>query len=697
MSLKPLALFVKHDGMSSRASITCQYKCGNACAHDVPNDSPGEYFGDIVRGAVTRRGVLRGGAAAVLAVGAGSVLAACSDGTATAAPGSLDTGSLGSGSASGSAAAGTNFTPVAPNKLDALTVPTGYEQSVVIRWGDPLFADAPAFDFDNQTAASAEKQFGFNNDFAGLLPIEGRPHAYLLVVNHEYSTEPFMFRGYDKENPTAEQVRIGWANHGLSVVEVQGEAGSGRLTPKFGSYNRRITALTEFTVTGPAAGSALLKTSADPTGTLVKGTLNNCSGGLTPWGTVLSGEENFNQYFAGAARVTDPTAAAHLKRYGVEGDASERKWERVDPRFDVVAEPNEVHRFGWVVEVNPWDTSSTPVKHTALGRFKHEAATIHVTSDGTVVAYSGDDERFDYMYKFVSSRKMQPGNSQAAMRHNMTLLDAGTLYVAKLTGDAPDAIDGSGTLPPSGVFAGKGEWIPLLRTGDDGRGESLVAGMSADEVAVFTRLAGDKVGATKMDRPEDFEPNPKTGKVYVALTNNTKRGEEGKAPADTANPRNNNKNGQVLEIDDQHAGTSFTWNLLLVCGDPATADTYFGGFDKSQVSPISCPDNLAFDPHGNLWISTDGNALKSNDGLFSVVLEGDRRGETKQFLTVPIGAETCGPIVDEKRVVVCVQHPGETDGASIESPSSHWPDGGTAQPRPSVVAVWKSGGGRIGL
>lgn len=697
MSLKPLALFVKHDGMSSRASITCQYKCGNACAHDVPNDSSGEYFGDIVRGAVTRRGVLRGSAAAVLAVGAGSVLAACSDGTATATPGSVDSGSLGSGSASGSAPAGTNFTPVAPNKLDALTVPAGYEQSVVIRWGDPLFADAPAFDFDRQTAAGAEKQFGFNNDFAGLLPIEGRPHAYLLVVNHEYSTEPFMFRGYDPENPTEEQVRIGWANHGLSVVEVEGDAGSGRLTPKFGSYNRRITALTDFVVTGPAAGSALLQTSGDPTGTRVKGTLNNCAGGVTPWGTVLSGEENFNQYFAGADRVTDPTAAARLKRYGIEGDASERKWERVDPRFDVVAEPNEPHRFGWVVEVNPWDASSTPVKHTALGRFKHEAATIHVTADGTVVAYSGDDERFDYMYKFVSSRKMQPGNSQAAMRHNMTLLDAGTLYVAKLTGDAPDAIDGSGALPPSGVFAGKGQWIPLLRTGDDGRGESLVDGMNADEVAVFTRLAGDKVGATKMDRPEDFEPNPKTGKVYVALTNNSKRGEEGKAPADTANPRNNNKNGQVLEIDDDHAGTAFTWNLLLVCGDPATADTYFGGFDKSQVSPISCPDNLAFDPHGNLWISTDGNALKSNDGLFSVVLEGERRGETKQFLTVPIGAETCGPIIDEKRVVVCVQHPGETDGASIEAPSSHWPDGGTAQPRPSVVAVWKSGGGRIGL
>lgn len=686
MRIKDLLLFVTHDGKSSRANITCRYKCGDACSHAVPNVSGGAYFGDLVRNAVSRRGVLRGGAMAVLAVGAGGVLTACSDDASageTPAPGTGDLGPV---------ARGTDFTPVAPNTTDAVTVPDGYDQAVVIRWGDPVLPDAPAFDIANQTAAAQEKQFGFNNDFAGLLPVEGVPNAYLLVVNHEYTTEPFMFAGYDAENPTEEQVRIGWANHGLSVVQVKGEPGTGRLTPEFGQYNRRITGLTEFAVTGPAAGSDLLKTTADPTGTRVLGTLNNCSGGLTPWGTVLSGEENFNQYFANAEQVTDPVVAGRLARYGIEGGASERKWERFDPRFDVTATPNEVNRFGWVVEVNPWDATSVPVKHTALGRFKHEAATIHVTADGTVVAYSGDDERFDYMYKFVSSRKMQDGNSQAAMRHNMTLLDAGTLYVAQLTGDNPDAIDGTGTLPEGGAFTGAGTWIPLLRTNEDGSAESLVDGMSADEVAVFTRLAGDKVGATKMDRPEDFEPNPATGKVYVALTNNSKRGVDGKPAADEANPRVNNKNGQVLEIDDDHAGTAFTWNLLLVCGDPEAADTYFGGFDKSQVSPISCPDNLAFDPHGNLWISTDGNALKSNDGLFAVVLDGPRRGETKQFLTVPIGAETCGPIVQENRVVVCVQHPGETDDASWDAPASHWPDGGAAQPRPAVVAAWKSGG-----
>ena len=213
---------------------------------------------------------------------------------------------------------------------------------------------------------------------------------------------------------------------------------------------------------------------------------------------------------------------------------------------------------------------------------------------------------------------------------------------------------------------------------------------------MFTRFAADKAGATKMDRPEDFEANPKTGKVYVALTNNDERGAPGEAPPDAANPRNDNKSGQILEITDNHAGTDFTWELLLVCGDPAAADTYFAGFDKTKVSPISCPDNLAFDSHGNLWISTDGNALDSNDGLFAVALDGANRGETKQFLTVPLGAETCGPVVTDDLVTVCVQHPGEHDDNSIDNPLSRWPEGGNGTARPSVVAVWKTDG-QIGV
>ena len=694
MALIPLNLLMRHDGRSARQRVTCRHRCADACTHPAPNTSDNEYFGDMVAEigqALSRRSLLKAAGVTVLAAAAGPALAACSRATDTGQPAPPAPSSV------RPAPPGMKFTAVAPNSEDAVVIPDGYRQSVVIRWGDPVVPGAPEFDVRNQTAAAQRGQFGFNNDFAGLLPIPGAPDRYLMVVSHEYTTEQFMFPGYDPDNPTREQVEIALAAHGLSVVEV--ERGPDGLTPVMGRYNRRLTADSPFELTGPAAGSEFVVTAADPSGRSVTGSLNNCAGGITPWGTVLSGEENFHIYFGAAEGSAAPTAqtAQRWKRYGIKVEPSGRRWEDFDARFDLTANPNEVNRFGWIVELNPWDPQSTPVKHTAMGRFKHEAATIHVTADGTVVAYSGDDERFDYMYKFVSSRTVQPGRDPAAMAANMRILDEGTLYVARLSSDIPaDQIDGSGALPAGGAFRGSGTWIPLLRSGPDGRAESLVDGMNAQEVAVFTRLAADTAGATKMDRPEDFEANPVTGKVYVALTNNTQRGAPDKPAADAANPRNDNKNGQILEITDDHAGTSFTWDLLLVCGDPAAADSYFGGFDKSRVSPISCPDNLAFDGFGNLWISTDGNALGSNDGLFAVALEGPNRGETRQFLTVPIGAETCGPTVSAELVTVCVQHPGEHDDASVDNPLSRWPEGGNGTARPAVVAVWRPDG-QIGV
>lgn len=412
-----------------------------------------------------------------------------------------------------------------------------------------------------------------------------------------------------------------------------------------------------------------------------------------PWGTTLHGEENFNQYFANGSRDTD-------KRYGLGTGATERKWERFDKRFDVAQEPNESHRFGYVVEFDPYDPASTPRKHTALGRFKHEAATVRLTDDGRPVVYTGDDERFDYFYKFVGSKRMRHGSSRSVREHNLSLLDEGTLYVARLTGDSPAAdIDGSGKLPADGEFDGSGEWIPLATATAHG-GVSHVDGMTAEEVLVFTRLAGDKVGATKMDRPEDIQPSPHTGKVYVVLTNNTNRGKAGSAGADEANPRNANKHGHILELTERRGraeATTFGWSLFLVAGDPADPATYFAGFPKDKVSPISCPDNVAFDPHGNLWISTDGNQLGSHDGLLGVATKGERRGELKQFLTVPTGAETCGPIIQDRRVLVAVQHPGEIDGASVEKPASNWPDGPGKIVRPAVVSVWRTDGCDIGV
>ncbi|MGW9030844.1 PhoX family protein [Streptomyces sp. NPDC055722] len=671
-----------------RSALTCRFRCGDACFHEVPNTTSNEYVGDVIAGALSRRSALRAAAVVTVATATGTAAAA------KAPQASAATDARGTAASTAGGARGLRFASVAPNTTDAVVVPEGYRQNVVIRWGDPILRGAPAFDPENQTAAAQAGQFGYNNDFLALLPLPGECDRQLLVANHEYTDEVIMFRGYDPANPTRQQVEVAWAAHGLAAVVVEEDRKTGRLTavPRH-HLNRRVTATSEFRLTGPAAGSDLLKTSADPTGRTVLGTLNNCSGGTTPWGTTLHGEENFNQYFANGSSATD-------KRYGIGTSATERKWERFDKRFDLAQEPNEVNRFGYVVEFDPYDPTSTPRKRTALGRFKHEAATVRLTEDGRPVVYSGDDERFDYFYKFVSSKRMRHGNSRSAREYNLTLLDEGTLYVAKLTGDSPASdIDGSGKLPGDGEFDGSGTWVPLATATADGA-VSHVEGMSADEVFVFTRLAGDKAGATKMDRPEDIQPSPHTGKVYVVLTNNTNRGKTGSPAADEANPRNGNKHGHILELTEgrnRPENTVFAWSVFLVAGDPADSSTYFAGFPKDRVSPISCPDNVAFDPHGNLWISTDGNQLGSHDGLFGVAVRGERRGELKQFLTVPNGAETCGPIVQDRRVIVAVQHPGEIDGASVEKPASTWPDGPGKIVRPAVVAVWRADGRDVGV
>ncbi|QLQ38919.1 PhoX family protein [Micromonospora robiginosa] len=698
--LLPLLGGTRH---GSRDAMTCLYRCGNACDHPVPNRSDNPYFGDLVDAEVSRRGVVRAGAVGALVLGFGGAAAGALAGAAPAAAAPATPAAPGPDpAAAGRPGSGAlTFTPIPPNKLDTLVVPNGYDHAVVIKWGNEVVPGAPAFDVRRQSAAAQAEQFGYNNDFVGVLPIDRR--RALLVVNHEYTNEDLMFPGFTGQDAlTVEQVRVAMAAHGMSVVELERVADTGQWRPvRRGrrEYNRRVTALaTKFELTGPAAGSAWLRTAADPKGRTVVGTLNNCAGGVTPWGTVLSGEENFNQYFVGG-----DGAPAELKpklaRYGIPTDvrypSGSRRWDRADERFDLAKHPNEAHRFGWVVEIDPFDPESRPRKHTALGRVKHEGANVIVARSGHVVAYMGDDERFDYLYKFVSDKKFMPGNSWVARKHNLTLLESGTLYVARIEGDSPAGeIDGTGALPTDGGFGGRGRWIRLV-SGN----RSYVDGMTASDVLTFTRLAGDKVGATKMDRPEDVEPSLLTGKVYVALTNNTDRGKAGKAPADEANPRNANKHGQILElVEDRGDNTAetFAWSLPIVCGDPADASTWFAGYDKTRVSPISCPDNVAFDATGNLWISTDGNALGSNDGLFATAVEGPERGHLKQFLTVPLGAETCGPFItkDNRSVFVAVQHPGEISGASVENPASTWPDGDFA--KPGVVVTWRLDGGAIG-
>ena len=667
--------------------MTCRYRCGDACSHEAPNRSDGEYFGDIAAQAISRRSLLKGGAAAAVVLTVGRF------GTTDAL------------AAVGSDGAPLTFASVPPNTIDDVIVPNGYDYKVTARWGDPIFTNAPDFDFENQTARAQAQQFGYNCDYVTFIPLtndnRGRKRG-LLVVNHEYTDSELMFRDFDPAGTSPqdlERIQIELMAHGMSVVEVVRPEGRGAYRIRRSSrFNRRITAKTRMRLTGPAAGHDWMKTSSDPSGTVVRGTLNNCAGGTTPWGTVLSAEENFNQYFVNADAVTDEAKRASYARYGFSGTGSGgRGWERTEDRFDLAKEPNEGFRFGWVVELDPRDPDFVPKKRTALGRMKHEGAETTLAADRRAVAYMGDDERFDYVYKFVSSKTMRRGGTAEARRHNLSLLDEGTLYVARFNGDSPPAeITGDGTLPSDGEFDGTGEWIPLV-AGD----QSFVTGMTAAGVLINTRAAGDAVGATKMDRPEDMQRNPVTGRVYLALTNNTRRGVDSNPEVDEANPRANNKHGHIIEIEEaaNDAGaTAFVWRIFLLAGDPADPSTYFAGYDKSQVSPISAPDNLTFDSSGNLWIATDGSQLGSHDGFFATQVEGPARGHVKQFLTVARGAEACGPMItpDQETIFCAVQHPGEIDGANPDNRASTWPDGG--QPRPSVVSVYRDvpGPKRIG-
>lgn len=629
-----------------------------------PTDSiahAGERFEEVLSRRLARRTFLKTGLTAAPLLIAGPALLSSEGGPVTARAAASDTDGL-------------RFQPISLNNLDAITVPEGYTSEVVLRWGDPILPKAPEFNFLNQTPEAQSGQFGFNCDFLGFFPLPkppaSNPSSALLVVNHEFTTGENMFLDYVAGSPTRNQVDVELAAHGLAIVEIRRNP-SAKQHWKYdrnSRFNRRITGETLIEITGPAAGDDLLKVSYDPTGRSVRGTLNNCGGGKTPWGTVLIAEENFNQYFANLNSLpdSDPRKAIHA-RYGVTTGASERRWENFHSRFNVAIEPNEPFRFGWVLEIDPFDPAFVPKKRTALGRMKHEAATTVISRAGRAVVYTGDDERFDYMYKFVSDGSVDLSRREA----NFGLLDEGTLYAARFNDD------------------GTGEWLPLV----GGRGP--LSQLSQAAVLINARGASDLVGATKMDRPEDLETNPVNGKLYAVFTNNTQRGTGGRPGVNPPNPRANNRHGHIIEIteDGNDAGsTTFRWEILLLCGDPDNASdgTFWAGFDPSQVSPISSPDNITFDSRGNLWIATDGQTgtFGKNDGIYAVPVEGSDRGFLRQFLSGVVGCETASLEFsdDNETLFVSIQHPGE--GSRLQASSSTFPDG-TIPPRPSVVAVKK--------
>ncbi len=559
-------------------------------------------------------------------------------------------------------------------------VAEGYEMQVLLRWGDPILAGAPAFDVNAITPAGQAVQFGYNCDYIDYKPLplgsSSSDHG-LLIVNHEYTNTNLMFAGMGSGraalNSSKTQVEVEMAAHGVAVVEIRKAGGQWQVVAD-GRMNRRLTASTPMTVSGPAAGHDLLRTKADPTGRAVLGTLNNCAGGNTPWGTVLTAEENFNMYFAG-----DTAQLPHAdmyKRYGV-GPASVYGWSRHVERFDLTKEANEPHRFGWVVEFDPYDPTGTPVKRTALGRFKHEGCHHGVARDGRVVIYMGDDERFDYVYKFVTARPWNRADRAA----NRDLLDDGILYVARFTEDS------------------KVTWLPLVH----GQGPLTAANGFRDQadVVTFARKAGDLLKATPMDRPEDVEPNPVSGRVYVLLTNNTNRTAQ---QVDRANPRARNAHGHVIEIinpENDHGALEGTWGIFIAAGKPGTDAGAIYHRATTDNGWLSCPDNCAFDSRGRMYLATDGapTAAGVADGLYTVDTTGIGRGLTRLFYQAPQGAEVCGPLLtpDDTTMFLAIQHPGEEAGSTFETPSTRWPDFKDGMPpRPSVIAITKKGGGPIG-
>lgn len=677
----------------ARAALIADEAYGNrAEAYEAFDDLPlspdrGRAIGAVIARRFGRRELLQGalGVGANVALFGGAALdageaAAQQSAEASAGPGRFD------------------FKEIAAGVDETHHLAEGYEAEVLLRWGDPIMKGAPAFDPENQTEAAQLRQFGYNSDYVGFAPLDATGRRGLLCVNHEYTNEELMFPGLGRQDRaefkgvTREIARIEMAAHGGSVVEIARGA-EGRWRPVLESpFNRRLTAsTTPMLIEGPAAGSERMRTTADPTGRHVIGTLNNCAGGMTPWGTWLMAEENFHGYFwasrldgRGEPALEGPEADS-WRRYGVPGRW--QNWGVYDPRFDIHREPNESNRFGWIVEVDPFNPHARPVKRTALGRFRHEGAETTLARDGRAVVYSGDDARFEYVYKFVSRRAFGPGDAG----ERRSLLDEGVLYVARFNAD------------------GSLDWLPLAH----GEGPLTAANgfRSQADVLIDARLAADALKATPMDRPEDVQPRG-DGTAYVILTNNHKR-----APLEVnaANPRAVNAFGHIIEIKEaggDHGATSGRWEILLRCGDPSVAAV--GALWSPATSAdgwFAAPDNCAIDAAGRLWVATDQGrgwgATGRADGFYAVETEGERRGASRLFFRAPVGAEVCGPCFtpDDETLFLAVQHPG-SDGtkdyapfgrdSTYDDPATRWPDfDPRTPPRPSVLAIRRKDGGRI--
>jgi len=622
----------------------------NPSIHEVSN--PGRRT--VLRGGL---GALVGGLFAPLAVGS---LSACA--------------TMGAGNTS------LGFKSVPLSTADTITVPEGYSYQVIAPWGEAVgvSGENPAFKMDgSNTAAEQEVQMGMHHDGIHFFSQEGSTSG-LLVMNHEYSDDGLLHPD-GMTTWSAQKVRKAQAAHGVSVIEVEQKGGQWQMV-KPSPWARRITANTPMAFAGPAAGHAMLKTAFDSAGMRPLGTVSNCASGITPWGTYLTSEENFINYFNGPDQPSP-----HEQRWGLrKGAPAGYRWHEHDARFDAVKNPNEPNRFGWIVEIDPFNPSSTPVKRTAMGRAAHEGATVAVTKTKRAVVYSGEDARFEYIYKFVSRDAIKPGGAAA----NAELLDHGTLYVARFDAD------------------GRGRWLALTH----GQGPLTAANGFADqgELLIKSRQASDLLGATKMDRPEWIAVD-KQGWVYATLTNNSNRGGDKQPAVDAANPRANNTTGNIIrwKEDGDFDNTVFQWNHFIMAGDPANTRAEAKGNIKGDL--FGCPDGLWVDGRGVMWVQTDmstsamGKGDLANLGNNAMLAADPRTGDIRRFLVGPPGCEITGATAtpDGRTMFLNIQHPGESPSERSEATAprkfSNWPDHNAAgRPRSATVVVRKNDGGVIG-
>lgn len=649
------------------------------------NTSGNETFQDVLDARVSRRGLISGGLATAVFLSLGGV-----DALLKAVP----------AFANGQRQKLLGFQGISVSDADSVQVPLGYTAEVLIAWGDPV-SSGPAFKQDASNSADDQaRQWGMHNDGLVYFPIAGSQRG-LLVQNNEYTDDGLLFSD-GVANWNQEKTNKCLNAHGVSIIEISKGGGFFRDRRRSGGewdvvrpspFARRITGMTPIEIGGPAAGDARLRTIGDPTGTKVLGTLNNCAMGFTPWHTYLACEENFNGFFF-TARL-DPDARTPLeKRYGIAPFGTGFRLYTTDTRFNTDTEPNEPNRFGWVVEIDPFRSNSTPVKRTALGRLKHEGARVQETKDGKVVVYMGDDERNEYIYRYVSNLPWR-----VARRRGISPLDDGILYVAKFKVD------------------GRGEWLPLTPT------NPALAAWTLNDILINTRAAADAVGATMMDRPEWIDTFPETLTAIATLTNNNRRGSTpasannsdgstvagtARPPVDATNPRAINNYGHIIRWDYAHdfSDPTFGWDLFALCGDPGNpghGSTVIG--DK-----YGSPDGIYVAPSGRLWIETDVSTSTINAGAYvgfgnnQMLCADPTTRETRRFLVGPKQCEITGVFVtpDEEAMFVGIQHPGETPDETPNDPTnpklhSSWPDGAAGgRPRSACVVITKDDGGKIG-